>query len=142
MTVSARTQNRKRKQKMKDLLEYLKHTITNDTAVEDVVAVFEKMCAVPMEEDMILFETGTFSFSGEPLFYFELVRQFPNEEEEYYQIHINVLFKPSPANERFSKAVWNEDIEENIFDYIRKSQAFAYARENTPVRIDVFMCET
>ena len=37
------------------------------------------------DNDMILFETGTFSFTGENLFYFSLVRQFPNDEDEYYR---------------------------------------------------------
>ena len=42
----------------------------------------EEMCSIPIKEDMILFETGTYSFSGEPMFNISLVRQFPNDEEE------------------------------------------------------------
>ena len=91
---------------------------------------------------MILFETGTFPFKGEPLFYFSLVRQFPNEEEEFYQIHVNVLYKPTCENEAFHKAIWDEDLDENIFNYIRKSQAFVYAKNNDYAHIEIFMDET
>ena len=52
------------------------------------------MCNIPTEEDIILFETETYSFTGKPMFYFSLVRQFPDDEEEYYQIHVDVLYSP------------------------------------------------
>ena len=53
--------------------------------VEGIVDVFEQMCSTPLEEDMVLFETGTFTdFSKEPFFQISLVRQFPNDDEEFY----------------------------------------------------------
>ena len=110
--------------------------------LENIVDVFEQMCQTPIENDMILFETGTFSFSGEPLFYFSLTRQFPNEEEEFYQIVVNILYKPTDENKAFHAAVWNEDIGENIFDYIRKSEAFAYAKRDEYIRTEIYMDET
>ena len=58
-------------------------------SLDDLIAVFEKMCEIPIEEEtekMILFETGTYSFIGKSMFHFSLVRQYPNEEEEYYQL--------------------------------------------------------
>ncbi|MBQ7942696.1 MAG: hypothetical protein IJ326_01400 [Lachnospiraceae bacterium] len=127
---------------MNDLLEYLMQKITNKTPLENIVDIFEQMCQIPIEDDMILFETGTFSFTGEPLFYFSLVRQFPNEDEEYYQLHVDVLYKPTHKNEQFEAAVWNEDLSENIFDYIRKSEVFANTRNDDYVKIDIYMDET
>ena len=47
---------------------------------DSIVSVFEEMCNMPLKEDMILFETGTYSFTGKPMFNFSLVRQFPNDE--------------------------------------------------------------
>ena len=58
---------------MEHLLEYLKNTITDDMTLEEIVDIFEKMCQTPVDEDMILFETGTYNFTGEELFYFSLV---------------------------------------------------------------------
>ena len=58
-------------------------------SVEEIVDVFEQMCSTPLEEDMVLFETGTFTaFSKEPFFQISLVRQFSNDDEEFYQIHV------------------------------------------------------
>lgn len=127
---------------MDRFVEYLEKTITVKMTLEDIVSTFESMCQMPVEDDMILFETGTFSFTGEPLFYFSLVRQFPNEEEEFMQIHVDVLYKSSSENKGFEATVWDEDLDENIFDYIRKSEVFAYAKNQEYVKVEIYMDET
>ena len=127
---------------MKDFIKQLKEVINEDASVQDIVDRFEEMCREPIDNDMILFESGTFSFTGEELFCFSLVRQFPNEEEEYYQIHVDVLFETNDENKTLSESVWNEDIEENIFEYVRKSESFSYAVSDTYKRVDVYMDET
>ena len=71
-----------------NFIGYLERNINNDMSLPDIINVFEKMCEEPLENDMILYETGTFSFTGEPLFYFSIVRQFPNDEEEYCQVSV------------------------------------------------------
>lgn len=53
--------------------------------------MFEEMCNMPLKEDMILFETGTYSFTGKPMFNFSLVRQFPNDEEDIILHTIKVI---------------------------------------------------
>lgn len=83
---------------MNNLVEFLENGITKKMSLDNIVNVFEKMCDIPMENDMILFETGTFSFTGEPMFQFSLVRQFPNEDEEYFQVHLDVLYNPTSEN--------------------------------------------
>ena len=107
---------------MIDYIKRLKEVIKEDASVQDIVSRFEEMCNEPIDNDMILFESGTFSFTGEKLFYFSLVRQFPNEEEEYYQIHVDVLFDTNDENKALQETVWNEDIEENIWIWIINSQ--------------------
>lgn len=115
---------------MDSLIKFLKDKITDKTPLEEIVDVFEQMCSIPLEEDMILFETGTFTtFASEPVFEISLVRQFPNDDEEFFQIHVDILYKPTSENKMFSEATWNEDLSENIFDYIRKSEVFAYAKK-------------
>ena len=59
------------------LLGYLQNSISDNSSLEHIVSVFEEMCNMPLKEDMILFETGTYSFTGKPMFNFSLVRQFP-----------------------------------------------------------------
>ena len=124
------------------LLKYLQNRISDKSSLEDIVNVFENMCNIPIKEDMILFETGTYSFTGEPKFYFSLVRQFPNCQEEFYQIHVDVLYIPTESNMYFEQTVWNEDIKENIFNYIKKSPEFDYCKKQTFSKVEIYLDET
>lgn len=84
---------------MENLIKFLEDKITDKMSVEEIVDVFEQMCSTPLEEDMVLFETGTFTaFSKEPFFQISLVRQFSNDDEEFYQIHVVILYKPTAEN--------------------------------------------
>lgn len=122
-------------------LKYLKDNITDGISLSDIVDVFEHMCQMPSEDSMLLFETGTFSFST-PKFYFSLVRQYPGKNEEYYQLHVDVMYEPTDENAAFSKSVWDIDLEENIFDYVRNSAAYSWAKEKPICKIDIFTDET
>lgn len=124
------------------LLKYLQDRISDDSSLEDIVSVFEEMCSIPIKEDMILFETGTYSFTGKPMFNFILVRQFPNDEDEYYQIHVDVLYMPAEGNQDFKQITWNEDIEENIFSYVKKSQEFDFCKNKEFSKIEIYLDET
>ncbi|MBR4509922.1 MAG: hypothetical protein IKP25_04470 [Ruminococcus sp.] len=123
-------------------LKELEESINESLPLSDIVKTFEKMCEEPIDNEMLLFETGTFSFTGESFFYFSLVRQFPNDDDEYYQIHVDVLFTPDSINSKFSFNVWNIEIEENFFNHIRRSEAFEYASSVPYQRIDIYMDET
>ena len=115
---------------MENLIKFLEDKITDKMSVEEIVDVFEQMCSTPLEEDMVLFETGTFTaFSKEPF-------------EEFYQIHVVILYKPTAENKIFSETTWDEDLDENIFDYIRKSASFAYARNHEYIEVKIYMDET
>lgn len=124
------------------MVEYLKSRITNQSQLQEIVNVFEQACQEYGSNDMILFETGTFSFTGSPLFYFSLVRQFSNEEDEFYQIHVDVLYESNQENKVFSETVWNEEISENIFDYIRNSQSYLSVKGSEIIKVDIYMDET
>lgn len=128
---------------MDSLVKLLKEKITDKMSLEEIVDVFEQMCSIPLEKDMILFETGPFAtFGSEPMFGISLVRQFPNEEEEFYQIHVDVLYRLTSENEIFSEATWDTSLNENVFDYIRKSEVFAYARNKEYIKIEIYLDET
>ena len=127
---------------MNSLIRFLKDEITDKTSLEEIINVFEQMCSTPFEEDMILFETGTFDFTGKPLFQISLVRQIPNDDDEYYQIHVDILYKPDNENKRFSEATWGEDLSENIFDYIRNSEAVSYSKNKEYVKVAIWLDET
>ena len=128
---------------MKQSLEFLKDRITDKMPLEDMVEIFEDLCSVPIEDEMILFETGTYSaISNKALFQLSLVRQAPNEDEEFYQVHLDIFYEASQDNQIFSEAIWDEDIEENIFDYIRASDVFAYAKKQEYLAVNIYLDET
>ncbi len=128
---------------MKQSLEFLKERITDRMSLEDMAAIFEDLCCEPVEDEMILFETGTFtSISDNPLFQISLVRQAPNEDEEFYQVHLDIFYEASRENQIFSESIWDEDLEENIFDYIRNSEVFAYAKEEEYLAVKIYLEET
>lgn len=127
---------------MEKFAEYLRNTITDKMTLKEIVDIFENACQLMNEDDMILFETGTYNFTGEELFYFSLVKQVPAEDDEYYQLHIDILYKPNAENRKLHSAVWDDGLEENIFDYIRNSEAFNYAKKNNYLKIDIYADET
>ena len=128
---------------MKQSLEFLKDRITDKMPLEDMVEIFEDLCSVPIEDEMILFETGVYSaISNKPLFQLSLVRQAPNEDEEFYQVHLDIFYEACQENEIFHESIWDEDLEENIFDYIRASEVFAYAKEQEYQAVKIYLEET
>ena len=128
---------------MKQSLEFLRERITDKMPLEDMVAIFEDLCREPIDDEMILFEVGTFTnVSDKPLFQLSLVRQAPNEDEEFYQVHLDIFYEASEDNQIFSEATWDEDIEENIFDYIRASDVFAYAKKQEYLAVNIYLDET
>lgn len=128
---------------MDKLIDFLKNKIAERSSLEEIVNVFERMCSIPLEEDMILFETGTFTTSAdEPMFQISLVRQFPNEDEEFYQIHVDIFYETDDENKKMSESIWDEDLSENIFDYIRNSKAFAYAKSKEYHKVKIWCDET
>ena len=128
---------------MRKSLEFLKERITDRMSLEEMVAIFEDLCRQPIEDEMILFETGTFtSISDKPLFQISLVRQAPNEDEEFCQVHLDIFYEASQDNQIFSESTWDEDLEENIFDYIRNSEVFAYAKEEEYLAVKIYLEET
>ena len=128
---------------MTQSLEFLRERISDKMSLEDMVAIFEDLCREPIDDEMILFEVGTFtSIADKPLFQLSLIRQVPDEDEEYYQVHLDILYEASRENQIFSESTWDEDLEENIFDYIRASEVFNYAKEQEYQTVKIYLEET
>lgn len=128
---------------MEKLINFLKDKITDEISLEEIINVFEQMCKIPLEEDMILFETGTFTiFGDEPMFQISLVRQFSNEDEEFYQIHVDILYEFDNENKMMSESICDEDLSENIFTYIKNSKVFAYAKNKKYSKVKIWCDET
>ena len=128
---------------MKQSLEFLRERITDKMPLEEMVAIFEDLCREPIEDEMVLFETGTFTtISDKPMFQLSLVRQVPNEDEEFYQVHLDIFYKAGQDNQIFTESTSDEDLEESIFDYIRNSEVFAYAKDQEYLAVKMYMDQT
>lgn len=126
--------------------KYLKKAITADMTLSQLVDVFEDMCRLPApsDEDSLLFETGVYSFTGETLFYFSLVRQLGGvkDKDEYLQIHLDIMFKTDEKNRGFDDPEWYEPIDEKAFEDIKNSEAFCYLSNSEIYKINIYAEET
>ena len=128
---------------MKQSLEFLKDRITDKMPLEDMVEIFEDLCSVPIEDEMILFETGAYSaISNKPMFQLSLVRQAPNEDEEFYQVHLDIFYEASQDNQIFSESTWDEDLEEIFLTTLENSEVFTYAKEQEYLAVKMYLEET
>ena len=124
-------------------LEILQANINDNTTLDEAISMFEKVCKqFPAEEEMKLFETGTFRFDEGKMFYFSLVRQVPNDEEEYIQLHVDILYNPGEKTAAFRSADWDEEIEGDFFSQIRNSDAYKVVKDEPIAKINVFEDET
>ena len=124
------------------LLKFLKDNISTDNSVDEIINVFEEMCKTPVEEDLLLNEYGVYDFTGEELFYYDLVRQYPDGEDEYYQLRVSLMFSPDEVNRDLEDTLWSDDTKENFFDYIRKSLGYDYAKNHIIKSIDIRIDQT
>ncbi|MEM5768998.1 MAG: hypothetical protein AAGU32_12030, partial [Bacillota bacterium] len=126
----------------------LRGLLPENSTIESAVSCFESMCSIKIEskEDDLLYETGTFNFTGKNMFYFSLVRQFRGEdqEDEYMQLHLDILYDPTKETKRFSNVEWSDGDFSNFFKLVKSSKAYIYLVENKiPIQdIQIFCAET
>ena len=125
-----------------ELLKFLKDNISTDNSVDEIIYVFEEMCKTPVEEDLLLLEYCVYDFTGKELFYFDLVRQYPDGEGEYYQLRVSLMFSPDEINRELQDTLWCDDTSENFFDYICKSSGYEYAKNHIIKSIDIRIDQT
>lgn len=124
------------------LLKFLKKNISINNTVDEIIDVFEEMCKTPIEDDLLLHEYGVYDFTGEELFYYDLIRQYPDGEDEYYQLCVSLMFAPDEENQHLEDSLWSDETDENFFDYIRKSPAYDYVKNHNIKSIDIRIDQT
>ena len=122
-----------------ELVEFLKANIKEGMSIDEIIDIFKQMCEIPTgdEDECILFETGVYDFTGENIFYFNLIRQYESEDEEYYQVYVNVCFTPDSLNTKLCDEIWSDSIDEDIYSAIKKSESYKYAINNKYKYIDI-----
>lgn len=124
-------------------LAFLKENAKTGMTLPELVDVFAEMCSMTVEgESQIFMETGIFDFTGDSKFYFTLTRQFPNGNEEYYQLQMEVIFPVTEKNKHLHGALWDTDVEGDFFRCVRSSRAYHAMKDITPIDVQVYLDET
>lgn len=133
-------------EKLQCLVVYrtLREKVHDGMTLEELIGAFEEMCDLSVgEPDSLLFETGTYRFTGEKLFHFDLVRQFQFlDEDEYVQLHLTALYEPSPKTALLFKTHWGAPEDGRFFQTVRGSLAYQTVKAMPIKRVDIHIHET
>lgn len=146
-TVPDEQTERSESEEGKKILEFLQEKVTVGMKLPELVDVFEKMTEISVGdwedwEDMTLFEAGTYSFTGRPMFTVSLVRQFPNDEDEFYQLHLNVLFLPEEKTNGISFSEWSQSVDGDFFAFVRETDIYSLMKDEAPAEVNIYLDET
>lgn len=124
------------------MLDFLKRNISTENTLDEIIDIFAEMCKTPIEDDVLLLQYGVYDFTGEDLFEFELTRQYPDGNGEYYQLSVCMYFSPDEENRQLVDTLWSDDNDEDFFDYIRKSSGYAYSKNHKFNSVEITLDET
>lgn len=122
----------------------LNETIREGMTLDEMVDAFEDMCQIPVgDPDDLLFETGTFQFTGEKLFHFSLVRQFQfMDDDEYVQLRLDVTYTPCLKTKLLYTSKWGGLTEGDFFSAVKNSRSYHIARDLPILQVQVRVEET
>ncbi len=130
------------KQIAENSLAFLQAHIDDSMSFGQITDAFAELCAQPTADEELLFEAGTYAFTGEPMFTVSLARQIPDGVDEYYQIRAELSFRPDADNAGIEDVIWIDPADADAFSAVRQSAAFAYADSHTAQSVDVRIDET
>ena len=121
-----------------------KSSIQDDMTLDQMVDAFEEMCNISVgEPDDLLYETGTYTFTGEKMFHLEIVRQFKFlSDDEYVQLRLAVIYPPSWKTKFLYRTMWGSIEEGNFFCNVRNSLAYKIVRNQSIHSVRVTVEET
>lgn len=132
------------------LADLLRRRMADGADLPEIVLLFEEMCRIPLkntgdEEDLLLFETGDFSFSPEKAYHFTLTRQFPGGDGEYIQVQADVIYPASAAGKDLQDVQWSDWLaqgRDGFFDYVRASAAYRALKDVPYTGVEVSCFKT
>lgn len=127
----------------------LREKIPDTAALPEILTYFEEMCRIPVEnaeidDDLLLYETGVFGFSGSDEIHFSLTRQFSDGEGEYVQVRVDARYPDREDSIQLQDTLWSDwaDDKESFFDYIRRSAAYTALADTQPMAVDITCDQT
>ncbi len=131
---------------LNNMESYLTEKIKGKTTLPELVDAFEAMCRAYLwtpddENDLLLFETGNYHFSGTPSFQFSLTRQIPNGEGEYLQLHLIAHYPTRPMGILLTRTMWSDE-SGDFFEKVRASKAYKTLKNLPTVSVECYTDET
>ena len=128
-----------------ELCEALQEKINDRMTLEEIVRTFFDVVAKakPNPEEMIEYSAGSFpmSFSGtEPMNIFTIMRQTPDEEDEFYQLVVEISFDTNEEIPFDSK--WADDDSDDLLAFILNSESFKAFKDKRITDIDIRVDQT
>lgn len=131
----------------RQLADSLREKIPDTATLSEILTYFEEMCRIPVEnveneDDLLLYETGVFGFSGSDEIHFSLTRQFPDGEGGSVEILLDIGFPDVKGRLQLEDELCSDELDEreNVFDYIRRSAAYTALADTPPTAVDI-TCE-
>ena len=117
----------------------LKESVNKNMSLEELIDKFYEMSKIPVvtESDLLLFET----YNEEDNYVFSLIRQTDEEgvQDSYFQLNLLIEFEKSSLTENIKQySEWDDGLEENFFDFIKKSEAFLILKNQKVKNIKIY----
>lgn len=129
-----------------NICEKLKSSYNDGMTLEQLIDAFENSFMNADSEEypelMFLFETGIFNFTGEKMFYFTLTGQYEGYEDEYFQIHMDILYPPDDNNKNYKVCEWVEDNISCFTKFVKDSPVFAHMKNTDISSVQIYEDET
>ena len=122
----------------------LRDSVKDGMTLDELIDAFAAMVKLPVgASDDLLFETGTYNFTGKKQFYFSLVRQFRYKSaDEFVQLHLDVRYTPSPATEQMNLTSFSHSLDPDFIPYVKSTAAYHAVKETPIVQVEVYIEET
>lgn len=122
----------------------LRDSIHDGMTLDEMIDAFAEMCRISVgDPDDLLYESGTFNFTGKKLFYFSLVRQFQFlDEDEYVQLRLDVTYMPGARIFGLRNTTWGSLTDGDFFEKVRRSPVYHAVKELPVYRVQVYIGDT
>lgn len=146
----ARINNSEKKTKVKtdnqkSLCKKLEKKINQDMSLDEAIQAFFDVVTEtkPNDEEMLLYEVGCYSVdSDSKACMFCLVRQTPSPDGEFYQMHLELQYDICDEVRSLNECEWHEKGDDDLQEYVKKSEAYKVLKDKQIKRISVWVDET
>ncbi len=129
----------------KSLCKKLEKKIEQDMSLDEAIQAFFDVVAEakPNDEEMLLYEVGCYSVdSDSKACMFCLVRQTPSPDGEFYQMHLELQYDICDEVRSLNECEWHEKGDDDLQEYVKKSEAYKVLKDKQIKRISVWVDET